>query len=68
VTERPVDAYGRLSYRDSEIPPQDARYAYWRGRLTHPDAVATTSPHKCIGGWVASGEWWLHCGHCQTPA
>lgn len=68
-TGRRRDEYGRAFYADREVPPATERFAHWRGRLTHPDAV--TTPHRdhdriCVGGWIPSGEWWLHCGRCRA--
>lgn len=64
---RPRDEYGRAYYAQNEVPPADEAFAHWLGKLTHPSAVVTNlgHRHKCIGGWVESGEWWLHCGVCR---
>jgi hypothetical protein len=64
------DEDGRAFYAFHEVPPADERFAHWRGRLTHPSAVHTPSKdwhHRaCVGGWIASGEWYLHCGICRN--
>jgi len=75
VTERPTDEFGRAVYDSWECPPADAHYALWRGALTHPSAVHTPPTYGinpayshdalCRGGWIGSGEWWLHCGRCR---
>lgn len=69
ATKRAVDQYNRPIYTDNEIPPADQGFAVWRGRITHPDAVATLlmKEHRvaCVGGWIESGNWWLHCGVCR---
>lgn len=77
ITERPRDEHGRAIYRDNETPPADEAFAKWRGRLTHPTAVCNhgdarrahnNSPHQpfhCYGGWLPSGDWWLHCPICR---
>lgn len=74
-TVRPVDKYDRPIYADHETPPIDERIAVWRGRV-----VAYGRPYggnsisgahdprfrqKCENGWVASGDWWLHCTVCH---
>lgn len=73
---RTEDEYGRPIYLQSEIPtyPQP-KLAYWRGRVVEsgkskPGNVITGCHNKipyakCENGWVASGEWWLHCGTCR---
>lgn len=67
--QRPRDEHGRPIYRSSETPPANEPFALWHGRVTHPDAVATLQPDKhrtaCMGGWIESGDWWLHCGVCR---
>ncbi|WP_280245712.1 hypothetical protein [Nocardia abscessus] len=67
---RTCDQYGRPIYAAHEIPPEAEAFAVWRGRLTHSGAVTspaagTEHQRMCVGGWIASGEWWLHCGHCR---
>lgn len=76
--ERRRDEYGRAFYADHEVPPSDERFAHWRGRLTHPEAICNQVDAKhahanhqdvgfrCIGGWIPSGDWWLHCPICRT--
>ena len=68
---RPRDEYGRAYYAPNEVPPEAEQFAHWRGLRTHPRAVTTPLPDRhdrmCMGGWVASGEWWLHCGRCRSP-
>lgn len=69
MTERRRDKFGRAFYDDNEVPPATEPFAHWRGLVTHPDAVHTP-PHMiharaCEAGWIRSGDWWLHCGHCR---
>lgn len=71
MSGRPRDEYGRAHFAPNETPPQTEQYAHWRGKLTHPTAVTTTlNPDDhiriCRGGWIESGEWWLHCGRCRA--
>lgn len=72
--ERERDQYGRATYAYNEIPPATEHYAFWRKRLTSGydagDPGATHTPSRnhellCVGGWIPSGEWWLHCGVCR---
>ena len=77
ATERRRDEYGRAFYALNEVPPATEHFAHWRGRLTHPSAWTTvaaspryfghteTHDRLCVGGWIPSGEWWLHCGACR---
>lgn len=71
---RPTDEYDRPLYLDHETPPPLAAFAIWRGNVCAPDpgnpGRTVTPVHsrrdlKCIGGWVRSGDWWLHCGDCR---
>jgi hypothetical protein len=64
------DEHGRAYYAGNEIPPATEHFAHWRGRLTHPDAVHTPPDERrhrltCVGGWILSDRWWLHCGICR---
>lgn len=70
------DEHGRAFYADREIPPADEHFAHWQDRLTRPDAFcnkgdarrAHDSPLsmlRCVGGWIPSGNWWLHCPICR---
>ncbi len=72
MSERRRDKFGRAFYDDNEVPPATEPFAHWRGLVTHPDAVHTppTILHdtQCSGGWVRSGDWWLHCGRCRPAA
>lgn len=69
---RPRDRWGRPRYQRDEIPPAGGGFARWRGRITHPTAVTTPPEHDharvCVGGWVASGQWWLTCGRCRPSS
>lgn len=69
---RPRDEYGRAFYAPNETPPATEKFAHWQGRLTHPSAIHTPTEHAhdfiCSGGWIPSGEWWLHCGRCRKAA
>lgn len=80
----PIDEYDRTLYPDNVIPPADAGFAQWRGRTCAPDPgnpgrtvtplpdghhrVRETHRYACVGGWIASGDWWLHCGRCRPSA
>lgn len=74
--DRPRDEYDRAIYADHEVPPIDVGWAVWRGNVTMPDPPNpgnTTTMHRdgagrdtCVGGWVRSGDWWLHCGFCRA--
>lgn len=77
AVERKRDEYGRAFYGDREIPPATERYARWRGKLTSgyepSPGSGTTLPEAeharlCVGGWIPSGEWWLHCLRCRPVA
>lgn len=72
--ERDRDEYGRAVFAHSEIPPATEHFAHWRGKLTsgyEPGRGSTVTPRQdeharlCVGGWIPSGEWWLHCGVCR---
>jgi hypothetical protein len=69
---RPRDEYGRAWYAPNETPPATEHFAHWKGRLTHPSATHTplhaNHARMCKGGWIASGDWWLHCGICRPKA
>jgi hypothetical protein len=69
MPDRRTDEYDRPIFGDGEVPPPDTRLGLWRGRITHPGAVTTPAPAEhariCVSGWIASGEWWLHCGRCR---
>lgn len=69
---RERDEYDRAFFGPNEVPPADEAFAHWRGRLTHPEAVTTPSADRhdrlCVGGWIPSGKWWLHCGRCRPSA
>lgn len=70
----PVDEYRRALIPSDHVPPADIGWAVWRGRVTKPDppdASNSTTMHderQCVGGWVPSGDWWLHCGRCRPYA
>ena len=67
---RETDQWGRPVYRDDEIPSPTDLFAVWRDRLTHPSEVSMPAVRDhtfvCVGGWIASGSWWLHCGRCRS--
>lgn len=74
---RPRDEHGRAYFAPNETPPADEQFAHWQGRLTHPSARCNGGacaeahanperhPFRCYGGWIPSGEWWLHCSICR---
>lgn len=75
--DRERDEYGRASYGNNEIPPTTERFAFWRGKMTsgyEPGRGSSVSvsetdhPRLCVGGWIESGEWWLHCSRCRARA
>jgi hypothetical protein len=68
---RPRDQHGRPIYHWDECPPAHAGLAVWRNHVT---AELPTSKGgyvgghpggPCQGGWVESGDWWLHCAECR---
>lgn len=74
--ERRRDEYNRAFFADREVPPADEAFAHWRGRLTHPGAFCNRGDARrahekpggglcCVGGWIPSGNWWLHCPVCR---
>jgi len=77
---RPRDEHGRAYFAPNEVPPADEPFAHWQGRLTHPSAFCNKADarqahanqgaagFRCIGGWIPSGDWWLHCPICRTAA
>lgn len=71
ATTHERDEYDRVLIPAREIPPADIGWAVWRGRVTTPEppyAGNVTISHDerdCVGGWVPSQDWWLHCGRCR---
>jgi hypothetical protein len=77
---RPRDEHGRAWFAPNEVPPAEERFAHWQGRLTHPSAFCNRGDARkaheasaplslrCVGGWIPSGNWWLHCPVCREES
>lgn len=69
--ERARDKHGRPVYHWDECPPADAGLAVWRNKvtselpLTKGEYVGGHPGGPCLGGWIESGDWWLHCAECR---
>jgi hypothetical protein len=72
-TERRRDKYGRRVYEWNETPPASVGLVVWRNKVTTdwpPTPSNSIGAHwhsPCQGGWMESGDWWLHCWVCRQP-